>query len=385
MKIYIFNKDWQFPAITEKHAYEKIASLGIRSIDNCYIAFPWATLIDKMKNGKDCKELIDFLSYIETEISKYNYKRVITVCQHIRMIEFSGYLNLAKITDVFWSHKIKGQDCIDSIDIYPFPLFPTNISENEVVKDILFSFVGARSNQWYLTNIRNIILDNIENKRDVIIKGRDSWHYNDVVYKKQIKGESLKHSDITEHDVKSKEYLNILERSKYALCPSGTGPNSIRLWECIEMGVLPVVLANTYEAPSHLTLFSKFAIIIEECIDDVKSIENELRNIKHEEYENRISIMKSYKLLYGRDGFVNDILSLISVDYCHLPLPHYEIESNPELLLTWLSTKALTLDFELSHLKSIYLSGSNQLNLVSSRKKSIFESICKFRGINFDD
>jgi len=35
------------------------------------------------------------------------------------------------------------------------------------------------------------------------------------------------------------------------LCPSGSGPNSIRLWESLAAGAIPVVLADTLELPAH--------------------------------------------------------------------------------------------------------------------------------------
>ena len=39
--------------------------------------------------------------------------------------------------------------------------------------------------------------------------------------------------------------------SRYSLCPSGAGPNSIRLWESLAVGAIPIILADTLELPEH--------------------------------------------------------------------------------------------------------------------------------------
>jgi hypothetical protein len=40
-----------------------------------------------------------------------------------------------------------------------------------------------------------------------------------------------------------------MEETVYCLCPSGSGPNSIRLWEAIEFGCVPVLLSSKLELP----------------------------------------------------------------------------------------------------------------------------------------
>ena len=48
---------------------------------------------------------------------------------------------------------------------------------------------------------------------------------------------------------KTEEFINVLKQSKFSLCPSGTGPNSTRLWESLSFGSIPVILADTYVLP----------------------------------------------------------------------------------------------------------------------------------------
>ena len=42
-------------------------------------------------------------------------------------------------------------------------------------------------------------------------------------------------------------YIDLLKNSEYTFCPIGTGHNSIRLWEAINTGTIPVFVDNYSE------------------------------------------------------------------------------------------------------------------------------------------
>lgn len=46
--------------------------------------------------------------------------------------------------------------------------------------------------------------------------------------------------------VQQRLYIETMRRSKFALCPRGASPSSIRLFEAMELGVAPVVMADTW-------------------------------------------------------------------------------------------------------------------------------------------
>ncbi|MDO6838023.1 exostosin family protein [Paraglaciecola chathamensis] len=387
MQIIEINTDWQYPAITEKHAYEKIKSLRIQKDNVCYIAFPWATYIDKVKNGKDADFL---LSELKLKISKYDFFRfskVVTVCQHIRMLDIAELLIELGISDIFWSHKVKDENSFNGINIHPFPLYPTQILELDpkpIEKDILYSFVGATSNQWYLTNSRKLILDTIESKSDVIIKGREKWHYNDIVYKQQVQGVRLENHSITENDRNTQEYLEVMRRSKYALCPSGSGPNSIRLWECVEMGIIPVLLADTYDAPNKNVLFESCIVRVAESETGIKGIDELIRSIPEEKYIAMLNNLLSLKLLYGKDGFIYDLVQFVfnveSKTTGFLDM----VSNSPRVLAVSLSSKILLQEIENHDDINAYAG-----NVLRNSKKAginsvnILKEICELRGLNF--
>lgn len=382
MDILFIDDSWQYPAITEKHAFDKVKELDLKNELVCYVAFPWATYIDLKKNGKNTSGFKKKLADLKIKLTRASYEKVITVCQHIRFYEFAEELADIGITDVFWSHKTKGQDSLSGIDVHPFPLYATQVSFETKEKDILFSFVGARSNQWYLTDIRNVIIDTLHSSNDVVIKGREKWHYNDIVYKAQVLGASIAEAEKKANADNTAEYLDIMARSKFALCPSGSGPNSIRLWECIEMGIIPVILADTYEGPEHYGLLSKFAIIIDETKESVSKIDSVLRSISEDEYKNRLAILESYKVVFGRDSFVTGIVDLalnVSHDtrlstFLQMKEPNIrQIKLNTYLLTSQYPDEQLTVKVRKSILKE-------SLNVAQSSVQ-IFKKICELKGI----
>jgi hypothetical protein len=48
----VYDHDWQYPAITEKHAYHRMLEVMHEQKNIVYVAFPWATLIDLLNNKK---------------------------------------------------------------------------------------------------------------------------------------------------------------------------------------------------------------------------------------------------------------------------------------------------------------------------------------------
>lgn len=59
------------------------------------------------------------------------------------------------------------------------------------------------------------------------------------------------------------EYADTMARSHFALCPRGMGLGSIRLFEAMEMGVAPVLIADGYALPPGPT-WDRFLVVISE-------------------------------------------------------------------------------------------------------------------------
>lgn len=302
--------EWQYPAVTEKNAFERLKNLKIDG-DVCLLSFPWATYFDLENLGKE-RALVFKGALSKLKRMTSGYKRVVTVCQHVLMKDYLELLSDVGVTDVFWAHSTKSGSKISEvygIEIHPFPLFAVNYVDESSggVRDIIFNFVGANSNGFYLTDTRGKIFQFLSGIPNSVIALRDKWHFHEVVHSKQIHGRS--ESNVEDTKRKTEEFKSLLSRSIFTLCPSGSGPNSIRLWEAIGSGSIPVILADTYLPPGEWALWEQAVVFCEENEVAIKSLPQRLLDISTD--SNRLEVMrgalKQLWLLYGPETFVTDV------------------------------------------------------------------------------
>jgi len=246
-----FPHEWQRPAKTEEWVFDCLINNESNSPFVEYIAFPWATLIDLLDRGRD-SDAAYLLKALEDIPPKKTIVRA-TSCQHINFIKYNYLFEKIKITIAYWAHKVIKQNKINSIIIRPMALYPfvnefnvSGLSDVEIRRKYAISFVGAYDAGCYISNIRNEILKLASNEK-VYIKKRDFWHFENEVYQCQINKKNTLDLDFIQ---RTDEYVKILKDTKYSLCPSGSGPNSIRIWESIAFGCIPVILSDTLDMPS---------------------------------------------------------------------------------------------------------------------------------------
>ena len=237
LNFYSLDKDWQKPVITEYQVFKLFKEQ--QNIPTNYFAFPWATMIDNRRTKKDSA-----LYNLVKKIKIYD-KVCFTVIQHIRFREYLKLIKEIGINHVFTPHKTSQDVSLEKkfgIKIISFSLFPIQSNNSNIVDIIdrkyLTCFIGQYK-EFYLTSIRQKIFDIFSNYSDCYIKRRYEWHYNGVVYKNQKE---------TNH-VYETEYNEKLAHSKFSLCPSGSGANTIRIWESMSFGSIPVILADTLVLP----------------------------------------------------------------------------------------------------------------------------------------
>jgi len=249
---------WQYPVITEETFYNQ------NKTNENYIGLPWATIIDKRYNLNIILNLLKpYLIHIFNNNNNNNNKKkeYYTCCQHIHFRQLLVLFKLLNIKTVYSPHKVINENCINEINIKPCPLYAANIEDphrNQLFQTIdfltikrkyLYSFQGAYDKQCYLTDIRDQIFK-MKHPEQCYIKNIGLWHYNNIVY--TTKQNNDKELNETQHHINNtNEYNQLLLDSEFSLCPSGSGPNSIRLWECLAIGTIPIVLADTLELPTH--------------------------------------------------------------------------------------------------------------------------------------
>ena len=323
--VYGYDADWQYPAITEQHAFHQMKKKFFPKADEerfAYIGFPWATLID-LKRQKSLQT--ERISKLESELAMLvekigGRKKVITVCQQVYALQFQRLFESAGITDLFWAHAAKNQFVFpktSDISIHPFPLYPVQqvalkLDDIDKPRKYLFSFVGAKSNDFYLTKSRNLIYNELGEDPRGIVLIRDSWHYNKIVYDTQIRN-NLQLSGDSIDEVASMQFQSIMSHSIFSLCPSGTGPNSIRLWESALNGSIPVILADTYRHPGDDDLWNLATVSCPENEVDIRNLPDKLNAIASDPEMLHRKRMALYLLMqkYGPDSFVDDILDMM--------------------------------------------------------------------------
>ncbi|APZ55186.1 exostosin domain-containing protein [Salipiger abyssi] len=322
--IVAYDHNWQFPAITEQHAFNMLSErLDARHADGrvLYFAFPWATLIDNLLHNKKNPEKTAFLKQklLSFKPRLAAAETVVTTCQHIHMLRFQSLFDEMGITDIFWSHAVKTQPALPEhkgIALHPFPLYPVQAkdiwNEPPLRKKHLYSFVGAKANQYYLTQSRNIIIDELTKTNTGLIVGNDTWHYNKVVYDYQVRGLADKPDALVDNKA-SDNFKQILRESVFSLCPSGTGPNSIRLWESIGLGSIPVILADNLALPGNPALWEQAAVFCKEDKASILKLPGVLKKIHADPQmlQRKRHAMAQIWKLYGIENFVHDIQKLI--------------------------------------------------------------------------
>jgi len=320
--------DWQFPAVTEQHALRmmrRALSTSAGPSDVVYLGFPFATLIDLANcRGMDNPEtiaLLTELNALRTAVSGYG--RVISVCQHIHARRHEGLFESAGVTDLFWSHKIVGEDRFGAnkgVALHPFPLYPVQQvrhgrTDQARRRKWLFSFVGSKPAANYLTQVRSWIIEHLSGHPDGLIIDRDEWHYNKLVYDLQIRQRTTAKTEDFTNQEHEQVFREVLDESVFTLCPSGSGPNSIRLWEAIVNGSIPVVLSDTWQPPGPAELWDAAILRIPEERAAVQAIPRITAGIVAD--PKRLSAMRQAvaKLcaLYGPGRFVTDIVALFPV------------------------------------------------------------------------
>ena len=250
---------WQYPVITEKVMSDRFSK------NQDYLSIPWATCLDKKINLDTIREGL-----------KKNEKNT-TCCQHIRFRELIPFFTDIGIQTLYTPHKIIGEDEISGIKILPCPLYAVNFEDpdrNQEFQDIdflekerklLYSFRGA-SRSDYMSDIREKIIK-LPKKENILIENTTGWHFDSAVY-----SDTQNKEGKYEIGNDKNHYNKILLDSRFSLCPSGTGPNSIRFWESLACGSIPVLLSDKLDLGNEVEWKEAIIILKESELDKLDSV-----------------------------------------------------------------------------------------------------------------
>jgi hypothetical protein len=200
----LFNTE---PTNTEKNVLPLFESKPLSS-NITYFYTSWNTLIND--------------NILHTVKHKKIQSGAFTVCDHIHYHKALDTMASVGVTTLFTSHLTN--PAVSTITLLPFPQWPMRTSKPSD-KNILYSFVGFVSHP-----IRRTIL-NIDHPSNTVIAERPAWYF-------EAKG----------HDV-GDQYTITLAKSRFSLCPVGTGPSTIRFWESLVAGAIPVLISDAIRLP----------------------------------------------------------------------------------------------------------------------------------------
>lgn len=289
---------WQYPCRTEQDAFERHQRMEDPFWDqdgvHLYVGMPWATWIDKKTFPDQLLEAYRSRIKAMQDLLR-GPLQVHSVCQHIRWKEHPHRFEQAGINQLWIAHKEKGWDTEGQMRLHSWPLYAVNVLDPErreglqfvpVEKKTIFaSFKGAHM-KHYPSDIR-LRLKELAHLEGYEIEVTDLWHFNKVVYNYQIANKESDKEAIERQEIVA--YNRLLSQSLFSLCPGGAGPNTLRLWESLGTGAIPVVLSDRHELPSlnredqSSFNWDKALVLIPES--DVRQIEEILGNINTAEAE----------------------------------------------------------------------------------------------------
>jgi len=284
-----FPQDWQTPAKTEQWVYDACRKRLPSGRYFELVCFPWATLIDLLRRDQMAKAE-PLLAMLQQAPPRKTLIRA-TVCQHIYAKDMLSWFEHLRITDLFWPHATPSEPMIAGIRVHPFPLYPVRCLDGSADSGLsnrpaaqrryLYSFIGAYQPGLYSSAVRQWLFD-LPPRDDAYVERRHEWHYERQVYGEQIGGERLSEDERRQERQNASHYASILGNSVFSLCPSGSGPNSIRLWESLGLGCIPVILADALRLPGDQREWDEAVVRIPESKPAVDQLPLRLERLAHD-------------------------------------------------------------------------------------------------------
>jgi hypothetical protein len=223
-------------------------------------------------NTKIQKNIVNIESNIHNTINKNN---VIFVKTDDLPNFYNKILNLRiNITNkIIITHN---SDCgIDSKYINVLNIVKTQYSQNCLIshKNLSPIPIGIENNMWF----DHEILHKIRIRTD-IKKEKGFYFYFAMLthFSRNECYEKLKNKLIWNNKLSKEEYFIELKKHKYAICPRGNGIDTHRIWECLYLDVIPIMLKQDYLGIDNLPII--YLNSWDEL--DINNINIQFKNIK---------------------------------------------------------------------------------------------------------
>jgi hypothetical protein len=302
---------WQYPARTEHdacerhrdHATSPVKQAG--DVVDVYLGLPWATWIDMQRVSPT-----DARSNLELRMQRVRIHslrraleacglglRVHTVCQHVYWERLVPTWQTLGVTDLWLSHAASASGPSPAgLTLHPWSLWAVNVEDParraglvtdaaSAERDVLASFIGTHATH-YVSDTR-LRLQALATEQGFVLGATDEWHFEQVVYREQIHGNPPTLSPAVDDAVR--RYNQLLSRSRFSLCPAGAGANTLRLWESLAAGAVPVLCGPQPAMPQGGTLapIDWDRIVLRATDEELADLPHRLRAMPLEEVRER--------------------------------------------------------------------------------------------------
>ena len=174
-------------------------------------------------------------------------------------------------------------------DRYRNPFIENHVFSDQsyLEKEYLLTFIGRNSSK-----IRNSIFNLKFERPDIYIE--DSSKTFDV-WGRQEYGEK----------VERQKYYNMLLRSKFSLCPRGTGTSSMRTFESMKLGIAPIIVSDDWKLPKG-PMWNKFSIYIKE--KNIRDLEKIVESHSDSYKEMGQKARKAFEEFFADDVYFNYVI-----------------------------------------------------------------------------
>ncbi len=140
-----------------------------------------------------------------------------------------------------------------------------------------------------------------DDRSDVVVELKDNWHYDAIAHREQVAGERLGEAECAAERAATRRYNELLSDSVFSLCPEGAGPNTLRLWESLAVGAIPVVVAEDWVWPSIPGAGLRWEdAVIKVRRDEVDGLFARLRRMRAEEPQRLPAMQAAGRAVYER-------------------------------------------------------------------------------------
>ena len=161
--------------------------------------------------------------------------------------------------------------------------------------------IGLENTYWKRTNV-NKINECSNNSKDKLLYLNFSLHTNPN--RSNIMNSLLKNGFIKNKQLDWNSYIEDLSRHKFCISPKGKGVDCHRIWECLYLGVIPIV-----EKSIHMSYFHDLPILF---VDNYNNISTEYLNQTYKDFQKKSFNMDKLSLSYWTRTIHNHFKSPIA-------------------------------------------------------------------------